>query len=1047
MKKRLLYFGMLVCLLFPKINVAQSLRNLPFSWDNVTVYFLITDRFNNGDTTNDTSFDRQQNSKNNELDFHGGDIPGVTQKIREGYFDKLGVSAIWVTPVVENRHGFNNPPANDPSFRDYPYHGYHTNDWTAFDPNFTSAEQFEEFIDEAHNHGIRVLIDIVMNHTGYRTYKDVNGNLEFVDDDYPSDWVRLECQEENKPNNGELDCDDYSTPLYGLPDIRTESFSAVNLPQWLLNKWDAEGRKQQELSELDAYFARTGKPRAPRYYLIKWLTDWVREYGIDGFRVDTERHVRADVWRELKDEAVLALKEWKQNNPTKKLDNLDFYMTGEDSGLNIKGNVNDPLPEDFTVSKFNSMINFQSPKAAYTEMGQEAIFSSFAEKLNQDGGFNTPNEYNMISYLRSHDFSEFYTGNMYYGGTTLLLSPGGVQIYYGDESGRQFFDSETYVDAGYRGDMNWSSLDEGMLFHWRKLGTFRREHTSIGAGSHQKLSDSPYIFKREYNRNGKTDKTLVLQGQDGDFVGALNVFGIWPDGTKLKDYFSDLTATVSNGTVTFGTTFGMVLVGEPFEVSNAVSVSVNPASGSYTSPVNVEMTASTTTQDASVSIFYTIGGDTPTITSTLYNGSFEINTSTTIKAIAIDSDGNESDIVTREYVIGEGGPFDIYFKKPADWNSAFVYIFNQNTGEALSDFPGWPGVAMQQEGNSSWYKYTVDQNVQVGIVFNDNGGAKSDDLTRTANGWYDNQWFNDCPNECPGDTGTSFDIHFKKPNGWNTTFVYLFNKSTGSALPGFPTWPGVAMQQEGNSPWYTYTVDQNVEVGIVFNDNGGAQTDDLSRTSDGWYDNQWSNECPSECPGDIIDTSFDVYFKKPTSWNSAFIYVYNKNTNAAIPGAPAWPGVSMNAITGSSWYSYTIDQSVEVGIVFNDNGGLQSDDLSRTANGWYDNQWFNSCPSECPTSNTMTVNSNGFLKRNITNMVKASSNPFDDTLTLSFTGDATKNPVRVVMYNLNGERMKVAPNGNIRANNITLDTSTLPKGIYLFQVTSSTGTEMIKLVK
>ncbi len=1043
MKKRLLFFGMLLCLLLPNISTAQSLRNLPFSWDNVTIYFLITDRFNNGDTTNDTSFDRQQDSRNNELDFHGGDIPGVTQKIREGYFDKLGVSAIWVTPVVENRHGFNNPPANDPTFRDYPYHGYHTNDWTAFDPNFTSAEQFEEFIDEAHNHGIRVLIDIVMNHSGYRTFKNVNGNFEFVDEDYPSDWVRLVCGED-----GELACDDYSTPLYGLPDIRTESFNAVNLPQWLLNKWDAEGRKQQELDELDAYFARTGKPRAPRYYLIKWLTDWVREYGIDGFRVDTERHVGADAWRELKDESVLALREWKQNNPTKKLDDLDFYMTGEDSGLNIKNSPNDPLPEDFTVSKFNSMINFQSPKTAYTEMGQEEIFSSFAAKLNQDGGFGTNGEYNMVSYLRSHDFSEFYTGNMYYGGTTLLLSPGAVQIFYGDESGRAFFDSETYVDAGYRGDMNWDSLDEGMLFHWRKLGTFRREHASIGAGSHQKLSDSPYIFKREYNRNNENDKTLVFQGQDGDFAGALNVFGMWPDGTLLKDYFSDLTATVSNGTVNFGTTFGMVLVGEPFEVSNSVSLSVNPASGLYTSPINVEMTASTTTQGASVSIFYTVGGDTPTTASTPYNGSFEISTSTTIKSIAIDSEGNESSVITRDYVIGDGGPFDIHFKKPADWSSAYVYVFNQNTGEALPGFPAWPGVAMQKEGNSPWYKYTVDQTVQVGIVFNDNGGAQIDDTTRVKEGWYDNQWFDECPSECPGVViGTPYEIHFKKPASWSSAFVYIFNKSTGAALPGFPGWPGVAMQKEGNSPWYKYTIDQNVEVGIVFNDNGGAQTDDLFRTTEGWYDNQWTDTCPNECPGIVVDPSFDVYFKKPASWSTAYIYIYDKNSNTSIPGAPAWPGVQMEPLLGSPWYMATIDESVEVGIVFSDNGNAQTADVFRTTEGWYDNQWSDSCPSECPGSNAALVGSNRFTKNVTTSKVQASSNPFGDTLTLSFTDDTTKNPIRVVMYNLSGEIMKVTPNRAVRTQSLTLNTSLLRKGIYMVRVISDQGTEIIKLVK
>ncbi|GAA0734028.1 hypothetical protein GCM10009430_48770 [Aquimarina litoralis] len=1126
--KKILYLGLLVvCLCLPKIGIAQAERNLPFSWDNLTVYFLITDRFYNGDTTNDSNFDRFQDSRNNELDFHGGDIAGVTQKLEEGYFDELGVSAIWVTPVVENRHGFNNPPADDPTFRDYPYHGYHTNDWTAFDPNFTSAEDFEKFIDTAHDHGIRVLLDIVMNHSGYRTYKNVNGQLEFVDEDYPSDWVRLQCGSEN----GELPCDDLTTPLFGLPDIRTESFNSVALPQWLIDKWDAEGRRQQELDELNAYFARTGKPRAPRYYLIKWLTDWVREYGIDGFRVDTERHVGVDAWAELKDEAVSALREWKQNNPTKKLDDLDFYMTGEHSGVNIIGNVGDPLPDDFTVGKFNSMINFRSPKEAYTDLGQEEIFSSFAAKLNNnDNGFNTPGEYNMISYLRSHDFSEFFTGNMFEGAVKLLLSPGGAQIYYGDESGRQFFNATTYVDAGYRSDMNWDSIDDALLLHWRKLGKFRREHISIGGGSHQKLSDAPYIFKREYDRNGVSDKALVFQGQDNDFAGALNVFGMWPDGTLLKDYFSDTTATVTGGTVTFGTTFGIVLVGEPFDLSDSVTLSIDPVSGFYNDAITVSMTASTTAEGASTSIYYTTDGSDPSATSIVYTTPFTVNGSASIKAIAIDSDGNESAIVSRDYIIGDGEPFNVYFKKPSDWSSAYIYIFNQNTGDPLPGFPAWPGEQMDGVAGTPWYSYLIDQDVQVGIVFNDNGGAQSEDLTRIVEGWYDGQWFNTCPSDCPtgpqpptltvspdsgvynasvevsmsatndgviyytldgsipdntstlyegefvissvgttelnaiamNDTGSSsiesrtytiqdvagYTVNFRKPDTWGTSYIYLFDKNANAAIPGFPAWPGIEMTQLSTSPWYSYTIDETIEVGIVFNDNGGSQSDDLFRTTDGWYNNGWTDTCPGECPGITPDDSFDVFFKKPSSWNTAYIYIFDKNANASIPGFPAWPGVAMNEVAGSPWYSYTIDESVEVGIVFNDNGGAQTDDQFRTVEGWYDNQWFNNCPSDCPSSEDIK---GSFVDQkpegDALQLVKAWPNPFNDSLTLSFTGNMKDNRVRIEIFDLAGKNTNTSITKDTKTNTVTMNTANLPKGIYLLKIVSNKNVKVLKMVK
>jgi len=100
-----------------------------------------------------------------------------------------------------------------------------------------------------------------------------------------------------------VDC----TLVATLPDIRTDRDAPVELPPALLAKWAREGRREKEVAGLDAYFRRTGHPRAPRYYIIKWLTDWVREFGFDGYRVDTAKHFEETVSAELKREAALAL--------------------------------------------------------------------------------------------------------------------------------------------------------------------------------------------------------------------------------------------------------------------------------------------------------------------------------------------------------------------------------------------------------------------------------------------------------------------------------------------------------------------------------------------------------------------------------------------------------------------------------------------------------------------------------------------------------------------------------------------------------------------
>ena len=103
----------------------------------------------------------------------------------------------------------------------------------------------------------------------------------------------------------------------------------MELPPQLVEKWKAEGRYEQEVAELDAFFERTGYPRAPRFYIMKWLTDYITEFGIDGYRADTVKHTEAYVWQEFKTECDYAFAEFKKNNPDKVLDDNDFYLVGE----------------------------------------------------------------------------------------------------------------------------------------------------------------------------------------------------------------------------------------------------------------------------------------------------------------------------------------------------------------------------------------------------------------------------------------------------------------------------------------------------------------------------------------------------------------------------------------------------------------------------------------------------------------------------------------------------------------------------------------------
>ncbi|MBQ4818821.1 alpha-amylase family glycosyl hydrolase [Aquimarina sp. MMG016] len=550
MRKKIL-IGVITILCLSKKGYSQSDVNLPFVWENATIYFVLTDRFENGDTSNDFAYGRAQNGPPLRS-YEGGDLQGLINKLDEGYFDDLGVNAIWITPPIENIYGSISAG--------YAFHGYWAKDWTTIDRNLGTDDLFKIFVDTAHKHGIRILLDVVLNHVGPENSVDQNQT-------WPDEWVRRSPNCNFQGPQGTIPCE----LVDNLPDIRTDSNDDVSLPGWLLSKWEQEGRRTEQESELNDFFTRTGKPRSPRNYIIKWLTDYVRKYGVDGFRVDTVKHVEEFVWKELEAEGIIALREWKSNNPNKKLDDLDFWMTGEVFNYNApsmgRSFTGDGFNVDYYSNGFANLINFEFRFNA--NQGLESIFSRYDNLLQNQLGDGK----SAMNFLTNHDTDQVFDRNRektFEAGTKLLLTPGPAQIYYGDETARTLTPGGgADGDATLRSYMNFNELNNPnslaslTLKHFQKIGKFRREHIAVGAGKHTKLQDSPYTFKREYNKNGFEDEALVYTGNDNDFTGALNVFGIWSDGTELQDYFSGTLATVSNGTVTFGTTFGLVLIGKP----------------------------------------------------------------------------------------------------------------------------------------------------------------------------------------------------------------------------------------------------------------------------------------------------------------------------------------------------------------------------------------------------------------------------------------------------------------------------------------------------
>jgi alpha-amylase len=527
-----------------KGTIAKA-EKAPFVWEGANLYFLMTDRFANGDKTNDVNYNR--NKPTGKLrGFEGGDIKGITQNVENGYFTKLGINVIWFTPVVEQIHD----GVDEGTGMSYGFHGYWARDWTALDKNFGTKKELAELVEKAHAKGIRIMLDGVINHTGPVTT---------IDTVWPEGWVRTEpkCQYSNFENTTAC------TLVANLPDVKTESTVEVDLPPFLIEKWKTEGRYEKEVASLDAFFKRTGYPRTPKYYIIKWLTDYITEFGIDGYRADTVKHTEEGVWADFKTQCDFSFAEWKKNNPSKVLDSNPFYTVAEVYNYNISsGQIFDfgDKKINYYQNGFTGMINFEFKSDAQKDYA--FMFKKYSDLLN-----NELKGYSVLNYLSSHDDGGPFDAKReksIESGTKLLLTPGISQVYYGDESARSLVVEGTQGDATLRSFMNWKTIKtdvntQKVLLHWQKLGQFRKNHPAVGAGVNVEISAKPYVCSRTFSKENYND-TVVIALDLAKGKKEIPVGIAFKEGAKVKDAYSGKITKVVNGKATIDSKFDIVLL-------------------------------------------------------------------------------------------------------------------------------------------------------------------------------------------------------------------------------------------------------------------------------------------------------------------------------------------------------------------------------------------------------------------------------------------------------------------------------------------------------
>jgi glycosidase len=287
---------------------AQSLRDrLP---EDEVLYFLLPDRFENGDAANDrggivgdrlkTGYDPTHKGF-----FHGGDLKGLIDRLP--YIQALGATAIWVAPIFKNK-----PVQGPPGQESAGYHGYWITDFTQVDPHFGTNDEFKRLVDAAHARGMKVYMDIVANHTadviqyrgceagcGYRSRADfpygrkggVSGAA--INPGYAGDEVGT------AENFAKL-----SDPNYAYDVWVPEAERDVKRPAWLNDPIYYHNRGNSsfagESSTMGDFFGlddvMTEHPRVIAG-MIEIFGGWIDRFGIDGFRIDTARHVNPGFWQ------------------------------------------------------------------------------------------------------------------------------------------------------------------------------------------------------------------------------------------------------------------------------------------------------------------------------------------------------------------------------------------------------------------------------------------------------------------------------------------------------------------------------------------------------------------------------------------------------------------------------------------------------------------------------------------------------------------------------------------------------------------------------
>lgn len=490
-------------------------------------YFVLVDRFNDGDPSNNygdaTTPEEGGYNPSNTGYYFGGDIKGLEEKL--DYIQGLGTSAIWLAPMFKNK-----AVQGEGADASAGYHGYWVTDFTQIDPHFGTNEEMKQFINAAHAKGMEVYFDIITNHTadviyyeeGEYSYKDIN---EYPYYDAAGNVIDVAQLAKDRVNPWpDLD------PLTSFPytPVTTPAEANIKVPAWLNNvtyyhnrgdtTWEGQSVTFGDFNGLDDLM--TEHPDVVNGFIDIYKA-WV-DFGIDGFRIDTVKHVNFEFWED-----------W--TTPIANYAADDFFMFGE------VYSADQSITSDYVrMTDMDSILDFafQASAVSYaTGSSAHTLASQFAN----DAYFITPNRSPnaLPTFLGNHDMGR--VGAMVarvdnslkrdeLAHELMYLTRGQPVIYYGDEQGLTGAGDGTdknarqplFGDKGgaYSGQttLDGQAVDGNPLFNEdstmykaiSKLANLRDSHPALkdGAQIERYVEDGPGVYA--FSRVDATEKVEYL---------------------------------------------------------------------------------------------------------------------------------------------------------------------------------------------------------------------------------------------------------------------------------------------------------------------------------------------------------------------------------------------------------------------------------------------------------------------------------------------------------------------------------------------------------